>query len=340
MQAARAHSSADDPGDAPTADPARPAAVAGGDHAGLLPGPLGDEARWLRRLSLPLRASAIALCINFVAGVAGANFPPDWTRPGWILNLSVTLVNGATMPMVALCLLQVVAFLERGLAIEQRLLEWFRYLALWAAVGFLMLLPLLGFCSWQVLSGASAEDARQARQAERAIERVEILGRSGLEGSELKRRLEQIPGVRVPVDFEKRDQPQLRKELGQSVLRGRSLLIEQQVGRRNQRLVLMMRNWLRVPLSCLAYALAFGAFARRSNTSRPLYEELGDLRRRLRLASLYERLEQEERRERQDEEDTSEMLGRIRPRRSDPLPQGPPPPLEPWDDDDPVLPRP
>jgi hypothetical protein len=41
-----------------------------------LPDPLSDELRWLRRLSLPLRAAALALFVNFVLGVVAANFPP------------------------------------------------------------------------------------------------------------------------------------------------------------------------------------------------------------------------------------------------------------------------
>lgn len=300
-----------------------------------LPDPLDDELRWLRRLSLPLRVAAVALFVNFALGVVATSFPPRWADPGWYLNLSTTLVNGATLPLMGLCLLQVVAFLERGLEIDQALLERSRYLAFWAALGFALLLPLLGWTSWRVLATAAAQDAAQSRLTGEAIRRVEILGRSDLPPSELKRQLQAIPGVRVPLDFAQQPRRKLREELALSVERGRTQLIEQRVGRRNQRLMVMMRNWLRVPVSCLVYALAFGAFARRSSTSRPLYEELAELRQKLRLARLYELLEQEER-SALEEEQAREVLGRPRPPRASP----PRPDLEPWDDDDPSLPRP
>ncbi len=113
-----------------------------------LPDPLSDELRWLRRLSLPLRVAAVALFVNFVLGVVAANFPPRWADPGWYFYLATTIVNGATLPLMGMCLLRVVAFLERGLDTDQSLLERSRYLAFWAALGFALLLPLLGWANW------------------------------------------------------------------------------------------------------------------------------------------------------------------------------------------------
>lgn len=302
-----------------------------------LPEPLADEARWLRRLSLPLRVAAVALFVNFVLGVVAANFPPRWVDPGWTLYVATTIVNGATLPLMGMCLLQVVAFLERGLDSDQRLLEHSRYLAFWAALGFALLLPLLGWTSWQVLQTANAGDAEQARLAAVAIDRVEALSkRSDLQAPELRRELEAIPGLRLSADFFKQPLPRQRRNLIDNAERGRTQLIEQGVGRRNQRLLALSRNWLRVPLSCVMYAIGFGAFARRSGTSRPLYEELAELLRQLRLARLKAWLEEQERLAIEEEERAQELLGRPRPPRRLPRRRG----QQPWDDDDPSLPRP
>jgi hypothetical protein len=302
-----------------------------------LPDPLSDELRWLRRLSLPLRAAALALFVNFVLGVVAANFPPRWAEPGWYLNLSTTLVNGATLPLMGLCLLQVVAFLERGLEIDQGLLERSRYLAFWAALGFALLLPLLGWTSWRVLQTASAGDAKQTRLALEAIDRVEALSkRADLQAPDLRRELEAIPGLQLSADFFTQPLPRQRRNLSNNAQRGRTQLIEQGVGRRNQRLLVMARNWLRVPFSCLVYALAYGAFARRSGTTRPVYEELAQLGRQLRLSRLKAWLEDQERLALEEEQQAQEMSGRPRPPRGWPRRRG----QEPWDDDDPSLPRP
>lgn len=243
-----------------------------------LPDPLEDELRWLRRLSLPLRVAAVALFVNFLLGVVAANFPPRWADPGWYLYLATTIVNGATLPLMGMCLLQVVAFLERGQDSDQVMLERARYAATGVALGFVLLLPLQAWTSWKVLDSARASDAKQARLATGAIDRIEVLtNRSDLQAPELRRELEAIPGLRLPADFFKKPVLEQRRDLGENVEKGRSLLIEQGVARRNQRLLVMLRNWLRVPLSCVVYALAYGAFARRSGTTRPLYEELGQL---------------------------------------------------------------
>jgi hypothetical protein len=293
--------------------------------------------RWLRRLSLPLRVAAVALFVNFVLGVVAANFPPRWADPDWYLYLITTIVNGATLPLMGMCLLQVVAFLERGLDSDQRLLERSRYLAFWAALGFALLLPLLGWTSWKVLTTASAADANQARLATVAIDRVEALSkRADIEAPELRRELEAIPGLRLSADFFRQPLPRQRRDMIENAERGRSQLIEQGVGRRNQRLLVMVRNWLRVPFSCVMYAIGFGAFARRSGTSRPLYEELAELLRRLRLSRLKAWLEEQELMELEEERQAQETLGRPRPPSGLARRRG----QERWDDDDPSLPRP
>ncbi len=127
-----------------------------------------------------------------------------------------------------------------------------------------------------------------------------------------------------------------RRDLLSNAEPGRTQLIEQGVGRRNQRLLVMVRNWLRAPLSCAVYVLAYGAFASRSGTTRPLYEELAHLLRQLRLSRLKAWLEEQERMALEEEQQAQEMLGRPRPPSGVGRRRG----QERWDDDDPSLPRP
>ena len=139
-----------------------------------------------------------------------------------------------------------------------------------------------------------------------------------------------------------RSQPlaEQRRALRANVSRGRTEVIEQGVARRNQRLLALARNWLRVPISCLGYAVAFGAFARRSGTSRPLYEELGQLWHQLRLSRLRDWLEEQERlADLEEQERQREVLGRLPPPGSRPR-LGSGEQDGDWDDDDPALPRP
>jgi hypothetical protein len=170
-----------------------------------------------------------------------------------------------------------------------------------------------------------------------AIDRVEALGkRADLQGPELRRELEAIPGLQLSTEFFSLPLQCQRRDLLSNAEPGRTQLIEQGVGRRNQRLLVMVRNWLRAPLSCAVYVLAYGAFASRSGTTRPLYEELAHLLRQLRLSRLKAWLEEQERMALEEEQQAQEMLGRPRPPSGVGRRRG----QERWDDDDPSLPRP
>lgn len=57
------------------------------------------------------------------------NFSPRWDDPGWYLYLVTNTVNGATLPLMGMCLQQELAFLERGLDPDLGLLERSLYLA-------------------------------------------------------------------------------------------------------------------------------------------------------------------------------------------------------------------
>jgi len=114
----------------------------------------GDSARLLAD-------AALALFAIYAVVVVFDNLPPRLTDPLWLLGLCTALVNSVSIPLVGVVLLHVAASIAPQTNwIHQRRQRISRF-ARWAAFGFLLLLPLLGFATWRGITNVNNASQKQ-----------------------------------------------------------------------------------------------------------------------------------------------------------------------------------
>jgi hypothetical protein len=114
----------------------------------------GDSARLLSN-------AALALFAIYAVVVGFDNLPPRLADPLWLLSVSTALVNSVSIPLVGVVLLHVAASIApQANSIQQRRQRFSRF-ARWAAFGFLLLLPLLGFATWRGITNVNTASQKQ-----------------------------------------------------------------------------------------------------------------------------------------------------------------------------------
>ena len=216
-----------------------------------------------------LIAIALALLLVFIASLLPQLLPPRLLDPSWQLRLCGVIAETGVLPLMALGLVFLAAYLEPAndwlLACRAHVSR----LAGVAALGFLLLLPL----QLAALAQASSRlDLRQQQQRQIGQERLDAIKQAiAAAGSnvELNQRLVALQAPPLPAAELVLPLPQLRQLLSQRLLQTRALL-QRSFSRPAQRpLHTLLLQTLRGLLSNLAYGLAFAAcaFGRRQQRS-------------------------------------------------------------------------
>jgi len=109
-----------------------------------------------------LADAALALFAIYGVVVAFDILPPRLTDPLWVLAASTALVNAVSIPLAGVVFLHLAAAIAPYTNwIHQRRQRISRLAAL-AAVGFLLLVPLLGFATWRGITNVNAATKKQA----------------------------------------------------------------------------------------------------------------------------------------------------------------------------------
>lgn len=148
---------------------------------------------------VPWRLSwvGIVLCILYVSIVLATSLPLRLLEPSWQLRVIGALVNGSGFPLVGLGLLHLASYLAPQ---SQRLARRRRFcagLAVPVALGFLLLIPLQFWLSWQTYSTrVSLQQVRLGReQSSISAIRQAITGSSS--HAELQKKLEDLNGAKL-----------------------------------------------------------------------------------------------------------------------------------------------
>jgi len=223
---------------------------------------------------------ALVLFVLFGSLVAAALFPLQLLDPAWQLRLAGSLINSAAFPLLGLALLQIAAELgphDPQLKNRARLCA---QLAVAAALGFLLLLPLqtiAGLKSSRSLNNAQAARIQGAEAKLRALRQAVA---SAASNADLNQQLQKLEGpVLGPADIAQ-PLPLLKAQVG-AVLDQAALQIsrEREASQPRTRLQLLP-DLLRNALASLALALGFGALARRPDSRCTVLQELQSSRRR------------------------------------------------------------
>ncbi len=253
------------------------------------------------RLSRMLGVAANALLAIFVAALLRNILPLQLLVPTWQLRFTGAMIDNAIYPLIALVLLHLAAFLDPEDRRVQARYETISRLAIPAALGFLLLIPLQASATWSGLDSANQAQQEQRRTIQNKFASVRLVINSARTTADLRSGLESLQGQPIAdkggTDFSQ-PLPQLRQTL--------LTRLDEAEGRVYERLKssappvnrqsLLLAN-LTAGTSAIAYALAFAAAGHRRDRELSLYDEwrMGWLQRRERSAQRRrQRFEQQE----------------------------------------------
>ena len=226
-------------------------------------------------LSAPgLGVVALVLFVLFASLVAAALMPLQLLDPAWQLRLAGTLINSAPFPLLGLALLQIAAELGPHDPLLKSRTRLCNQLAVAAALGFLLLVPLQTIAGLQTSRTANNAQAARIQGAEAKLKALRQAVASAASNADLNQQLQKLQGpVLGPADIAQ-PLPLLKAQVG-AVLDQAGLQItrEREASQPRTRLQLLP-DLLRNGLASLALALGFAALARRPGSRRTLLQEL------------------------------------------------------------------
>ena len=225
-------------------------------------------------LSAPgLGVVALVLFVLFASLVAPALFPLQVLDPGWQLRLAGTLINTAAFPLLGLALLQIAAEIgphDPQLKNRARLCA---QLAVAAALGFLLLLPLQTIAGLRTSRTVNNAQSTRISGAERRLVALRQAVASAINNEEINQRLQRLQGpVLGPADLAQ-PLPLLKAQVGVALDQAALQIARERQGAPPTNPWRLLPELLRNGIACLALALGFAALVVRPGSERSLLQE-------------------------------------------------------------------
>ena len=119
-----------------------------------------------------LADGALAFFAIYAVVVAFEILPPRLTDPLWLLAASTALVNAVSIPLAGVVFLHLAAAIAPYTNWIHQRRQRISRLAAWASLGFLLLLPLMGFATWRGITNVSAASQKQTAGYTRSANRL------------------------------------------------------------------------------------------------------------------------------------------------------------------------
>ena len=214
-----------------------------------------------------------ALFVVFAVLVVAAVLPPRFLNPDWQLRFVASLIGQASIPLVGLGLLFVASYVDPGNRVIQQLARRSSRLAVVAALGFFLLIPVQVAGVWGRVGQAIASQNREIATTDAQAERFRRLIKAApspqaLQQALIAQRVQPLTGAQLAQPM-----PVLRAQLLE-----RLAAVEKRI--EGQPRGLQLRHWLALlqgmtgsVLVSLAYGLAFAAGAQRKGKDISLLDQ-------------------------------------------------------------------
>jgi len=143
-----------------------------------------------------LQWAALALFIVFLAILLAAILPLQILDSRWQVKVISALLGSASLPLVGVVLILFANFIDEGVSPFGSKISLFRRLAGFAAIGFLLLIPLQITAGSRLLNQQSGNEVTQLKVLQRAADAI----RSSNNEADLKNALRQLPGAPSNLD--------------------------------------------------------------------------------------------------------------------------------------------
>lgn len=221
-----------------------------------------------------LSLAGLVLIVVFLTILSGALFPVRLINPVWQLRLGGVLINLAPMPLIGLGLLHLAVLLDPLDPLLMRRLRPAAHLAVVAALGYLLLAPLLGYASLaQLQAQIAARDAGLSR-ASSSLQQLRQAVSAATSVPDLEARMNALQGPKLDAADRLQPLPRLRIRA--------NALIDQAAARLSQAKAAAppANPWMLLPaiarnsVACLALAVGFAGLAQRPGKETSLLAEL------------------------------------------------------------------
>jgi hypothetical protein len=219
-----------------------------------------------------LIAASTALFIFFGTIVFNAVVPAALLNPAWLLRLATGLISNAYLPLIGLVMVHLAATLYRKSEIEafkNSLAKW----AVIASLGFLMLVPLQLWASWNLIQENFSSLERGKPAPDEPLAAMEKAIREAPDAITLQTQLTILRGPAITPQDMGRPLPELKKILLSSLQQARSNLLRKARSTPDPRGWVLVQDLIRFSIGAVGYAIGFAAFAQRPNSHVPLLEE-------------------------------------------------------------------
>ena len=155
---------------------------------------------------------AIALFVTYVLLVAFDAFPPRLLDPAWLLNLALSLSGNMAIPLAALAFIHLAAWMTPLSNSIQARRNFFGSIARWAMLGFLFLLPLIGYATWAGGNAIKIQNIIQKNTAKNTKNNLVKFISIANSPSELQAGLLALKGPNIPDQLLDKPLPLLKKQ--------------------------------------------------------------------------------------------------------------------------------
>lgn len=224
---------------------------------------------------------ALALAILFATAVAGVLFPLQPFDPIWQTRIIPALINYATLPLIALALLRIGTTLSSQDPFLKRRRILFEQIALVAALGFVLLIPLQITANLRLQQRSAVVETQRIKAIESRLSAVRDAVDQAKNSADLNARLRGLKFVELANTEITKPLPELRQEVNTAFARMQKQIAQEKNNLPNANPLLLLPDLLRSSIALLALAGGYAAFARRPQDHLSLLEHLMLRRQRL-----------------------------------------------------------
>jgi hypothetical protein len=228
-------------------------------------------------ISHRLAVVANMLLVIFVLVILGRVLPIRLLDPTWQLQISAVLADNAFVPILAMALVHLAAYLNPANEALSRRRDQFGRLAIAVVLGFLLLIPLQAVATYNLIQLGDLGAKYQATDASRRLYLLQQAIDSSKSMDEIKARFAKINAPPLPDNLLQLPLADLKKEL-KSQLRTLEVSVKQRVAKAAERprqgRTQLVATVIQKILTTLACALAFSALAQPKGSEISLLQAL------------------------------------------------------------------
>lgn len=222
-----------------------------------------------------LGSIAIALFIVYTASVLARIIPFRLLLASWQLEFSASLIDAAPIALLGLILVHLAAYVDPSSPLLKQRKQQLSRMAVAAALGFLLLIPLNVYAVWTGLGNLQATRSKVEVDAVRRIDKFRQIVSSATTPEDLQQRLESIgvPGLK-PSDL-RQPLPRLKQQLLENLDKAQGNLEAKKASSGavlREGLWSLIQSVLKLIVAAFALALAFAAGAQGRNSDISLLE--------------------------------------------------------------------